>query len=38
MPLNAFYDSDGRLLEVRLGALLDDKLAAQLRRFYGVTL
>jgi cytochrome c biogenesis protein CcmG/thiol:disulfide interchange protein DsbE len=38
MPLNAFYDSDGHLLEVRLGALLDDKLAAQLQRFYGVTL
>jgi cytochrome c biogenesis protein CcmG, thiol:disulfide interchange protein DsbE len=38
MPLNAFYDSDGRLLEVRLGALMEDKLATQLQRFYGVTL
>ena len=38
MPLNAFYDSDGHLLEVRLGALLEDRLAEQLRRFYGVTL
>ena len=38
MPLNAFYDSDGRLLEVRLGALLEDKLATQLQRFYGVRL
>ncbi len=37
MPLNAFYDSDGRLLEVRLGALVENKLAAQLERFYGVT-
>ena len=37
MPLNAFYDSDGRLLEVRLGALMEEKLAAQLERFYGVT-
>jgi thiol-disulfide isomerase/thioredoxin len=36
MPLNAFYDSDGHLLEVRLGALTEDKLAAQLQRFYGV--
>jgi cytochrome c biogenesis protein CcmG, thiol:disulfide interchange protein DsbE len=37
MPLNAFYDSDGRLLEVRLGALVENKLAVQLERFYGVT-
>lgn len=37
MPLNAFYDADGTLLEVGRGALLGDKLSASLRRLYGVT-
>ena len=37
MPLNAFYDADGTLLEVGRGALLEGKLAAALQRIYGVT-
>ena len=37
MPLNAFYDADGTLLEVGRGALLEGKLAASLKRLYGVT-
>ena len=35
MPLNAFYDSDGNLLEASRGALLEEKLSAKLRQFYG---
>jgi cytochrome c biogenesis protein CcmG/thiol:disulfide interchange protein DsbE len=37
MPLNAFYDAEGTLLEVGRGALLEGKLAASLKRLYGVT-
>jgi len=37
MPLNAFYDAGGTLLEVGRGALLEGKLAAVLKRIYGVT-
>ncbi len=36
MPLNAFYDAQGALLEVGRGALLEGKLAAVLERLYGV--
>ena len=38
MPLNAFYDSDGNLLEVSRGALLEEKLGALLQRLYGAKL
>ncbi len=38
MPINAFYDSDGKLMEVSRGALLETKLASTLRRLYGVEL
>ncbi len=37
MPLNAFYDAEGTLLDVGRGALLGGKLAASLERLYGVT-
>ena len=37
MPLNAFYDARGEVLEVGRGALLGNKLAATLERIYGVT-
>jgi len=36
MPLNAFYDASGTLLEVGRGALLEGKLATVLERIYGV--
>jgi thiol-disulfide isomerase/thioredoxin len=36
MPLNAFYDARGMLLEVGQGALLEGKLATILERIYGV--
>jgi cytochrome c biogenesis protein CcmG, thiol:disulfide interchange protein DsbE len=36
MPVNAFYDADGTLLDVGRGALLKGKLAASLARMYGV--
>jgi cytochrome c biogenesis protein CcmG/thiol:disulfide interchange protein DsbE len=36
MPLNAFYDAEGTLLDVGRGALLEGKLAASLERMYGV--
>lgn len=38
MPLNAFYDSEGNLLDTGRGALLEGKLPAVLKRFYGVDL
>lgn len=38
MPINAFYDSEGKLMEVSRGALLERKLAATLLRLYGVEL
>jgi cytochrome c biogenesis protein CcmG, thiol:disulfide interchange protein DsbE len=38
MPLNAFYDAQGHLLEVTRGALLEDKLADQLQRHYGIAI
>jgi thiol-disulfide isomerase/thioredoxin len=37
MPLNAFYDADGKLIDVGRGALLGTKLADSLQRIYGVT-
>jgi cytochrome c biogenesis protein CcmG/thiol:disulfide interchange protein DsbE len=37
MPINAFYDAEGNLLDVGRGALLGDKLANSLRNLYGVT-
>lgn len=37
MPINAFYDAEGTLLDVGRGALLGDKLANSLRNMYGVT-
>ena len=37
MPLNAFYDAEGNLVDVGRGALLGNKLAATLERLYGVT-
>jgi hypothetical protein len=36
MPLNAFYNADGTLLDVGHGALLEGKLAASLEKMYGV--
>lgn len=38
MPVNAFYDRDGKLLYVAPGQLTPDKLNEQLQRFFGVTL
>jgi cytochrome c biogenesis protein CcmG, thiol:disulfide interchange protein DsbE len=38
MPVNAFYDAKGRLLEVVRGALLEEKLADHLQRDYGIAL
>jgi hypothetical protein len=37
MPINAFYDASGTLLDVGRGALLEGKLATSLERLYGVT-
>ncbi|MGH8990092.1 MAG: TlpA family protein disulfide reductase [Acidimicrobiia bacterium] len=37
MPINAFYDADGTLLDVGRGALLGNRLAEVLERTYGVT-
>ncbi|MGH8975546.1 MAG: TlpA disulfide reductase family protein [Acidimicrobiia bacterium] len=37
MPLNAFYDAQGRLIDVGRGALLEGRLAERLNHFYGVT-
>jgi cytochrome c biogenesis protein CcmG, thiol:disulfide interchange protein DsbE len=37
MPLNAFYDADGKLIDVGRGALLGGRLAETLRKIYGVT-
>jgi cytochrome c biogenesis protein CcmG/thiol:disulfide interchange protein DsbE len=38
MPLNAFYDADGNLLDTGRGALLEGKLPEVLKRLYGVDL
>jgi thiol-disulfide isomerase/thioredoxin len=38
MPVNAFYDAEGKLLYVAPGQLTPDKLREQLQRFFGVTL
>jgi cytochrome c biogenesis protein CcmG/thiol:disulfide interchange protein DsbE len=38
MPVNGFYDAKGHLLEVVRGALLEEKLADQLQRLYGIRL
>jgi thiol-disulfide isomerase/thioredoxin len=38
MPVNAFYDRDGKLLYVAPGQLTPDKLAERLRTLFGVTL
>ena len=37
MPLNAFYDADGRLLDVTRGALVDNRLREEVQRIFGVT-
>lgn len=37
MPVTAFYDSGGHLLEVVPGAISEDDLKARLRSLYGVT-
>jgi thiol-disulfide isomerase/thioredoxin len=37
MPITAFYDANGRLRQVRLGALSSDALAAEISRLYGIT-
>ncbi|MGH9039194.1 MAG: TlpA disulfide reductase family protein [Acidimicrobiia bacterium] len=37
MPINAFYDANGTLLDVGRGALLGNKLANSLHNMYGVT-
>lgn len=36
MPITAFYDADGRLLDVAGGALPEDALSERLRELYGV--
>lgn len=36
MPITAFYDGQGRLVRVRLGALTADELSAQLSELFGV--
>ena len=38
MPVNAFYDAEGKLLYVAPGQLTPDKLREQLQKFFGVTL
>lgn len=38
MPVNAFYDAEGKLLYVAPGQLTPDKLGEQLQKFFGVTL
>lgn len=38
MPVNAFYDADGKLLYVAPGQLTPDKLREQLQKFFGVAL
>jgi thiol-disulfide isomerase/thioredoxin len=38
MPVNAFYDAQGKLLYVAPGQLTPDKLREQLQKFFGVTL
>jgi thiol-disulfide isomerase/thioredoxin len=37
MPVTAFYDSGGRLLNVDREALVGDTLAAELHRYYGIS-
>ena len=37
MPITAFYDAQGHVLRVRLGALTADELMAQISSLYGVT-
>ena len=36
MPVTAFYDAQGHLLRVRLGALTADALTAQISQLYGI--
>lgn len=36
MPITAFYDADGRLVDVAGGALSEDALLQKLRQFYNV--
>jgi thiol-disulfide isomerase/thioredoxin len=38
MPVNAFYDAEGKLLYVAPGQLTPDKLREQLQKYFGVTL
>lgn len=37
MPVTAFYDATGRLVEVSQGALTEDRLRAELQRLFGIT-
>jgi cytochrome c biogenesis protein CcmG/thiol:disulfide interchange protein DsbE len=37
MPLTAFYDADGRLINVQRGALLGDSLSQALQQLFAVT-
>jgi cytochrome c biogenesis protein CcmG/thiol:disulfide interchange protein DsbE len=37
MPLNAFYDADGKLIDVGRGALLEGRLAETLENTFGIT-
>lgn len=36
MPISAFYDASGKLLFVTPGAITEDTLRADIRRFYGI--
>lgn len=36
MPITAFYDAQGRLIDVANGALLEPQLRAALQQLYGV--
>ena len=36
MPVNAFYDSEGKLMEARTGALTARTMATTLKRLYGI--
>jgi cytochrome c biogenesis protein CcmG/thiol:disulfide interchange protein DsbE len=38
MPVNAFYDADGKLLYAGPGQLTPEKLSAQLQQLFGITL
>jgi hypothetical protein len=37
MPVTAFYDTNGRLLQVDREALVGGTLSAELQKFYGIS-